>query len=154
MIFQWDFCTVLKLLCLSDPYQTSDLTREVALVGTEATVLSVLKIFRLPPPASTPTADLDNDAVQSPPPLNLPRMWTLGAPPLRRTWTRHGRLARAFDRRAGSDRGPGWPCGHRPHGRTRASKGRSHGSPGRRTRMKPRKLRTLNGTPTMMRTHE
>jgi hypothetical protein len=36
--------------------------------------------FRLPPPASTPTADIDNDAVQSPPPLNLPRMWTLGAP--------------------------------------------------------------------------
>jgi len=26
------------------------------------------------------TSDLDNDAAQSPPPLNLPRMWTLGAP--------------------------------------------------------------------------
>jgi len=28
---------------------------------------------RLPLPASTPTADLDNDAVKSPPPLDLPR---------------------------------------------------------------------------------
>ena len=35
--------------------------------------------FRLPPPASTP-ADPDNDAVKSPPPLNLPPTWTLGAP--------------------------------------------------------------------------
>jgi len=35
---------------------------------------------RLPPPASTPTADLDNDSVQSPPPINLPRgLW--GPPP-------------------------------------------------------------------------
>jgi len=30
--------------------------------------------------STSPTADPDNDAAKPPPPLNLPRTWTLGAP--------------------------------------------------------------------------